>query len=564
MPSIASRVAIALKPTLAEAHHNLALLLALRGQTDQAIIEFQHALKIKANFPQAWEGLGRTQLDQRQFSTAAESFRRAISLRPTSELYTCLGLTSGATDQMDDALGAHQKAIELEPKRADAHLARGRVLRWCGWLDESIAAFRRAIALDPHHHIAHSELLYSLLFHEAITPKEAFAEHQRWAENHTAGIIPLPPPDNDRSPDRRLKIGYVSPNFRNQAVMSFVLPIIENRDARETEIFCYSDVTAPDQWTNRLRNSSDQWRDTAALTSEQLAHLVRQDKIDILIDLTGHIGGGRLQTFAYKPAPVQVSYIGYQATTGVSAIDYFLTDDWANPPGKSDCYFVEQLICLPESFFCYAPPPEAPPVGTLPAMANGHVTFGCLNNLAKVTQRTIALWSRVMNGIPNSRLMLLIPNGETIRQRLQTTFASAGVSPNRIELVHRVAPGEYLQRYNQIDIALDPVPFNGHTTTCDAAWMGCPTVTLSGTTYAHRYGGSLPRNLGLPELIAGSEEDYIRAAVTLASDLSHLAKLRLALREMMRHSIVTSGARFTRNLEIANRQMWQRWCESRG
>jgi predicted O-linked N-acetylglucosamine transferase (SPINDLY family) len=554
------RQAIVLRPDFPQAHCNLADALRAMGQSDEAIAEFRRAVELKPDFPEAWEGLGRVLLDQRQFAPAADAFRKLVALRPTAEHYITLGITLRALDEMDEAITALRQAAELQPNHADAHIALGSALQWCGKVDEAIVVFRQAIALSPTDHVAHSHLLYAMLFQGEFTADAIFTEHVAWAKQHTGGIVPLSPAQNDPSPDRRLKIGYVSPNFRNQAILSFVLPIIEHRDPWETEVFCYSDVRTPDQWTRRLRDAADEWRDTADLSHEQLAQAIRKDRIDILIDLTGHIGQGRLQTFAYQPAPVQMSYIGYQATTGLEAIDYFLTDDWANPPGQSDPYFVEQLVRLPDSFFCYAPPPEAPPVGPLPAESAGHITFGCLNNLAKVTPRTISLWSRALLAVPNSRFILLTPNSHEIRERIQSMFTTGGIAADRIEFVRRSAPAEYLARYNRIDIALDPVPFNGHTTTCDAAWMGCPTVTLAGKIYAYRYGGSVLRNIGLGELIANSEADYLRITTALAMDLSRLAQVRATLRSTMNDSPITDALRFTRNLETAYRRLWQTWC----
>jgi len=355
----------------------------------------------------------------------------------------------------------------------------------------------------------------------------------------------------------------VSPNFRNQAVMSFVLPIIENHNPAEVEIYCYSDTRAPDAWTERLRRRADHWRDTANVSDYQMTEVFRTDRIDILVDLTGHIGDGRLRTLAAKPAPIEVSYIGYQATTGLSSVDYFLSDDWADPIGQTEQYFAETIWRLPETFFCYQPPEEAPEVGALPAERAGFITFGCQNNLAKVTPRTLALWCRVLAAVPDSRMILLAPNCREADERIRAVFTSAGISSDRLELVRRATPREYLDRYNRIDIALDPVPFNGHTTTCDAAWMGCPTIMLAGPIFPYRYGGSVLLNIGLRDLIAASEDEYVRLAAALAADRSRLVAIRSTLRETMRGSPITDGPRFTRNLESAYRQMWKACIEKR-
>jgi protein O-GlcNAc transferase len=554
------RRAVELEENLFQAHFNLGDALAAQGDHEKAIESYRRVTELRPDFADAWEKLASLLMERRQFAPAADAYRALVQLCPTDQHYANLGAALGAIDEMDDAIAALQKAVELNPYNAYAHQALGAALQWCGQLDEAMTSLRRAMQLSPNNDAAHSRLLYTMLFHGGFCAKEVFDEHIAWGKRHTGHLIQLPPPQVDRAPDRRLRIGYVSPNFRNQAIMSFVLPIIEHRDPWETEVYCYSDTRISDQWTRKLQDAADEWRYTSNLTHAQLAQVIRQDKIDILVDLTGHIGDGRLQAFAYKPAPIQAMYIGYQATTGLPAIDYFLSDEWANPPGQSDQYFTEKVLRLPGPFFCYAPPPEAPDVGELPMRSNGHVTFGCFNNLAKVTPRTIALWSRVMNAVPNSKMILLTPHGRAIQQRLINALESGGVSADRIEFVRRVAPAEYLQRYNRVDIALDPVPFNGHTTTCDAAWMGCPTIMLAGEMYAQRYGGSVLRNIGLTDLVTDDDDDYIRTAAQLARDVERLSHIRATLRSTMQQSPITDGPGFTHGLEKIYRQIWRDWC----
>jgi protein O-GlcNAc transferase len=549
--------AIKLRPDLPQAHCSLGMAMWGLDRADEAVASYQLATELNPNLPLAWESLGTLLMGRRQLSSAADALRHAVALRPTAISYLNLGRALGGLDQFDESLAMLRKAVESSPNHAEAHDALGTALQWCGQMDEAVAAFRRAIDLEPRNFIAHSHLLYAMLFQGQSSPEEIFAEHLEWARRHTAHLVPTPAGENDRSPDRRLRIGYVSPNFRNQAIMSFVMPIIENHDRGAMEIHCYSDTRAPDEWTARLKRQADQWRDTATLSDLQLAQLIRADNIDILIDLTGHIGDGRLRAFALKPAPVQVSYIGYQGTTGVPAVDYFLTDDWADPAGQTERYFVEKLQRLPETFFCYEPPSDAPDIGPLPSTAAGLITFGCQNNLAKVTPRTIALWSRVLNAVPDSKLILLAPNSREVDDRILSAFTPAGISQNRIELVRRASPRDYLDRYNRIDIALDPVPFNGHTTTCDAAWMGCPTIILAGTIYPYRFGGTILRNIGLSDLIANDENDYVRLTGELAQNQQRLLRIRSSLRDEMRRSPITDGPGFTRKLELAYRQMWK-------
>jgi protein O-GlcNAc transferase len=556
------RAAIQLNPRYPLAHFFLGTALRIIGQLEQATESYRTAVELQPNYTQAWEKLAEVLTDRRRFAEAADASQHAVALSPTPMNYANLAGALGSADRFDESLAAMSRAAELSPQWSDAQKGLGSVYFSRGQQDDAIAAYRKAIELDPQNAIAHSMLLYMMLFHGGFSPEQLLAEHKQWAAQHTKDIIPLPPPTNDRTIDRRLRVGYISPNFRTQAVIFFILPILNNHDVWEVEIFCYSDVIMPDPWTLRARKKVEEWRDTARLTDEELTHLIRKDQIDILVDLTGHIGDGRLKTFAYKPAPIQISWIGYQATTGLPAMDYFLTDDWADPPGQTERYFVEKLYRLPETFFCYMSPPKPPDVGPLPALSAGYITFGSFNNFAKITPRTLDLWTRLLKAVPNSRLLLMIPASNQVEQRIRDIFTAAEITPDRLQLVHRVSLGEYLDRYNQIDIALDPVPFNGHTTTCDAAWMGCPTVMLAGEIFVYRYGGSVLRNLRLADLIATTEDDYIRIAAELAGDTKRLAEIRRTLRSTMAASPITDAQGFTQNLEKAYRRMWQKWCET--
>jgi predicted O-linked N-acetylglucosamine transferase (SPINDLY family) len=288
--------------------------------------------------------------------------------------------------------------------------------------------------------------------------------------------------------------------------------------------------------------------------------LIRDDQIDLLVDLSGHIAGHRLLVFARKPAPVQVTYLGYQNTTGMQAMDYRLTDDWSDPPG-TDAFYTEKLVRLPEAFFCYRPSPDAPPVGELPALASGHVTFGSFNNFAKVTPATLDAWAKILAGVSHSRLVILAHNAPSLHESLLNRFAGQGIEPGRVHIVNRCPRPEYLTRIAAVDIALDPFPFNGHTTTCDALWQGVPVVTLAGNNYASRFGSSAHNVLGLTELIAASAEQYVEIATTLARDLIRLATLRGELRPRIAASTLLDGAGFARRVEAAYRAMWIDWCQ---
>jgi protein O-GlcNAc transferase len=553
--------AVRLKPEYPQAHHNLALAHTGLGQMDLALASYRVALEQEPKRVETWEALGRVLLDIRQYPAAAAAFSRAIALRPSSGLYLLLGAAQGGLEDLDSAILATRKGVELDPESADAHEALGGELSWTGQFAEATVELRRAMAIDPRQKSAHSKLIYGLLMQDGFDPLDILKAHTEWGRLHADSVTPLRRPRNHPAPGRRLRVGYISNNFRRQAVSAFVLPILQHHDRQAVEIYCYSDVEIPDEVTRRIQKYANQWRETWAMNDEQLAGQIREDRVDILVELTGHIGKGRLGALAYKPSPVQISYIGYQGTTGVSAVDYVLSDDWTDPAGNEK-YYVEKLFRLPATFFVYEPPADAPLVAPLPAWRAGHVTFGCLNAVNKISVRAVGLWSQVMRATAGSRMMVLTTRCEATNRRLLENFAAHGITADRVELLQRTSAEGYYRRYNSIDLALDPVPFNGHTTTCDAAWMGCPTVTLSGQIYAHRFGGSVMRNLGLADLVTESEQAYVAAAVGLAGDLNRLGKMRSNLRFDMQRSPLTDGPGFTRNLEQAYRQMWQRWCET--
>jgi predicted O-linked N-acetylglucosamine transferase (SPINDLY family) len=368
---------------------------------------------------------------------------------------------------------------------------------------------------------------------------------------------------NSRDPERRLRIGYISPDFRHHATaVGGTFSLLANHDHREFEVYCYSGVLHPDAVTERLRGHADAWRETAGLSHQRLADLVREDRIDILVDLTMHMAGSRLPVFARKPAPIQVAWQAYPGTTGVSTIDYRLTDPFLDPPGQHDAFYTEESVRLPDGFWCYDPLAEDLPVNDLPAMKNGHLTLGCLNNFSKINEGVLALWARVLQAVPASRLLLLAPPG-CARERVANTLQEYGIARERVEFTGRLPRMEYLKLHNRIDLGLDPFPYNGHVTSLDAFWMGVPTATLVGERAAGRAGWSQLCNLGLEELAATTPEHYIEIVSGLAGDLERLAGLRRTLRERMRASPLMDGPRFARNVESAYRVMWRKWCESK-
>jgi predicted O-linked N-acetylglucosamine transferase (SPINDLY family) len=557
--------ALALRPAFVEAHHNLGLALAAQGDIAQAVAHYERALLLKPDYAEAHYNLGAVLAAQGDTAQAVAHYVRALALRPAfAEVHNNLGIVLEAQGDTAQAVAHYERALLLKPDYAEAHNNLGNALAAQGDTAQAVAHYVRALLLRPAFAEAHSNLLFTLNYVSDKDPVAVYAAHLDFAKRREPPLTALiQAHSNDRSLERRLRIGYVSSDFRQHSVGYFIEPVLEHHDHNRFEIFCYSNNLREDQVTGRLRSHADHWCRINSLSDEQAAQQIRADQIDILIDLSGHFGYNRLLVFARKPAPIQVTWLGYPNTTGLSAMDYRLTDGFADPVGMTEHLHSEQLVRLPECFSCYQPPQVAPEVSELPAWAKGYLTFGSFNNLAKVTPEVMAVWAQILRAIPGSRLILKNAglDGSTVQQRVRETFTGWGVAPDRLELLGRDRlQNTHLERYGSIDIGLDPFPYNGATTTCEALWMGVPVVTLAGRTHAGRVGVSQLSNLGLTELIGHTPDEYIAAALRLADGLEYLSALRKELRSRMAASPLTDGQRFTQNLEHAYRAMWQDWC----
>jgi predicted O-linked N-acetylglucosamine transferase (SPINDLY family) len=550
-------------PGSPEAHNNLGNVFMDQGKPGDAAACYQQALRLRPDYAEAHNNLGNVFQDQGELDKAAACYERALQLKPDYALAQYnLGLVSHDRGNLDEAVACYRQALKLDPAYAEAHNNLGNALKDQGILDEAVASFRRAIELKPDDPTAHSNLLYTLLFFPGYDARAIFEEHRLWNRRFAEPLARLIEPHrNDRTSHRRLRIGYVSPDFRDHAQSFFMAPLLAAHDHERFEIFCYADVARPDEITARLRSLAGVWRDIAGLSDDQVAGLVRQDRIDILVDLTMHMARNRLLVFARKPAPVQVSWLAYPGTTGLSTIDYRLTDPYIDPPGLHDRDYSEESIRLADTFWCYDPLAGEPAVSALPAMENGSITFGCLNNFCKVNDSVLKRWTQVLKGAPGSRLLLLAPEG-SVRQRTLDLLEREGVERDRVALVDRQPRPQYLEIYQRIDIGLDTFPYNGHTTSLDAFWMGVPVVTLMGPTPVARAGLSLLTNLGLSELVATTPEQFVSIAFALAGDVPRLCELRATLRDRLRASLLMDAPRFARMVEAAYREMWRRWCEN--
>jgi predicted O-linked N-acetylglucosamine transferase (SPINDLY family) len=452
-------------------------------------------------------------------------------------------------------------AVALSPEDAEPYTNLGNALKERGELDAAIDSYRRAAELRPDLSALHSNLLLTLHYHPDYSAEDLAREHRRWAERHVAPLASRRRPhSNDRRPDRRLRIGYVSADFREHSVARFMLPILEAHDRDQVEVYAYSDVTRPDAVTRAVRSNVDAWRNVCTANDAQVAELIRGDAIDVLVDLAAHSGRNRLLAFAEKPAPVQATYLAYCSTTGVDAIDYRLTDRFLDPPGADLSPYTERSIRLPDCYWCYAAPTAAG--GGAPIdneRIPGPPTFGCLNNFAKVTPAALRLWARLLLRVTEARLLLYARPGNH-RDRVLRTMRDTGVAESRIAFVDAQPFEDYLRTYREVDVALDPFPFCGGTTTCDALWMGVPVVSLTGRTAVSRAGSSLLSNAGLKDLVASTEAQYADLAAALLRDRRRLAELRRGLRPRLESSPLMDVPRFTRHLETAFRGMWREWC----
>jgi protein O-GlcNAc transferase len=552
------RRALQQKPGFAEAHSNLGFALWAQGKPHEAAACCGRAIQLKPDAAEPHNNLGLALKEVGKTHEAAACFRRAVELKPGyAEAHNNLGNALRDCGKLDEAVGCYRRALEIRPDYAEAHNNLGVACKDRGEMEKAVDCARRAVDLRPDRAELHSNLLYALLFCPGYDAGALYEEHRRWNQRHAAPLAEcIRPHPNDRSADRRLRIGYASPDFRDHCQSFFTMPLFSSHDREGFEIVCYSDVVRGDRITERLRSHADIWRNTAGLDHNGLAERIRADRIDILVDLTMHMARNRLLTFARKPAPVQVCWLACPGTTGMTAIDYRFTDPHLDPAGMFEHCYSEQSVRLPETFWCYDPLDGVPEVNALPAKEKGHISFGCLTNVCKVNSGVLTVWAEVLKAVGGSRLTLLAGEGSH-RQRVLDLLAERGVGCDRVTFLARRPRSQYLGYYHDIDIGLDTVPCNGHTTSLDSFWMAVPVVTLVGQTVMGRAGLSQLTNLGLPELIAFSSEQFVRIAVELALDLAGLSDLRSSLRERMRASPLMDAPPFARGIEAAFRQMWR-------
>ena len=552
------------QPAYAEAHNNLGNVLKRQGKLEEAIVHYRQALALKPAYADAHNNLGNALRDQGNLEEAVAQYRRALALKPAyAGAHNNLGNALRDQGNLEEAVAQYRQALALKPDYAEAHNNLGIALSNQGRLHEAQASYKRALTIRPDDVVPHSNLIIGMIYDSASTPETIADELRKWNDKHARHLALRKAHGNDRSLERRLRVGYVSADFWGYAAKHFILPLLSGHNRARVEVFLYSNEICADATIKHLQGLCDVWRSIVGMSDEAVAELISGDEIDILVDLSGHTAGNRLLVFARNPAPVTVTYLSSLITTGLSTMDYRLTDRYLSPSDSPE-WFSEELVRLPGCFVCYEPPTDGPPVVPSPAAITGQVTFGCFNNLVKVTPALVSLWAQILRSMPESRLVLkdltLVDSVQC--RRYLDLFMNNGIDEKRIELLPRTSMPDYLGTYGRIDIGLDPFPYNGCTTTCDALWMGVPVVTLAGVMSYSRFGVSLLSNLGLEEFIAGTPEEYVKKAVGLAKERKRLAALRAQIRPRMAAAVLCDAKAFAHGVEQAYRRMWRRWCRS--
>jgi protein O-GlcNAc transferase len=572
------RKALAIKPDYAEAHNNLGNALRQLRQLDGAVECYGHAIASQPDYAEAHSNLGLVLYDLGKLNEAISSFNKALAINPDyvevsgslssqswrGRAHCGLGNAFKVLGMPDEAAVSYQRALVINPDFSEAHSNLGNALKDLGRLDAAVASYRKALTIKSDYAEARSNLVFTLGYDPKISSPDILQEAKQWqAQCGFTGEIPKH--QNMPDPDRRLRVGLVSGDLRRHSVSFFLENVLAEIDKDKLELFSYATFPKADDVTARLKKSVAQWRTVVGVPDDALAAKIREDRIDVLVDLSGHTAYNRLAVFSRKPAPLQVTWLGYGGTTGVDGMDYILCDPLILPRSE-EAHYTEKPWRLPEVWMCFSPPGLEIDVGPLPALADGFITFGSFNNLTKVSGHAVACWARVLEAVPNSRLVLkaLQLGDATVQESIVARFTAEGIDPQRLAFHgHFAEQADHLRAYQKIDIALDPFPYSGGTTTAEALWMGTPVLTLRGERYVSHMGESLIHNAGLDEWISETPEEYVEKAMVFAADLLGLAALRGRLRGQLVASPVCDAPRFARNLEDAFRGMWWEWCGNR-
>jgi protein O-GlcNAc transferase len=546
-------------PEDADAHYNLGVAQNSSGLFTEAAESYRRAIKARPDDAGAYYNLAIIHKQLGQTELAATNYRRVVEIKPDfAEAHNNLGNILRDLGQFDEAEASYRRALQIKPQYAEAYYNLGKVLRDLGRLDESVASFRRTLELRPDFADAQSALLFTLNY-TAQPPAYCLEEARNYGrmvslkvtERYASWQCPEPP--------QRLRVGIVTGDLFSHPVAYFLEGLLAHIDPTRIELIAYPTQHKEDELTARIRPHFSAWKPLFDLDDEAAARLIHADGVHVLIDLAGHTGHNRLPVFAWKPAPVQVTWLGLPATTGVAEMDYVLGDPYAIPAGFEN-HFSETVWRMPESYLCLTVPASPVKVGPPPALSAGYVTFGSFNNLTKMTDAVVAVWARILLSVPNSRLLLKTKqlSEPAVCEKTRQRFAAHGISPERLLLSRNtISRDDHLATYNQVDIALDTFPYPGVTTSAEALWMGAPVLSLRGDRFMSCTAGSIAHNAGLPGWIAADEDDYVAKAVAFASDLGYLADLRAKLRQQVLSSPLFDATHFAHNFENALWGMWQ-------
>lgn len=549
-------------PNHADAWHHLGIALRNMGKGNEALESHANAARLRPNDDRLQHHLGLSLMDAGRMEEALSIVEGAMALKPDNPtIHNTLGILHQSMGREDQGLRHNLESVRLNPNFAEAWNNLGNLLGLMGQPQQAVSAFRKALELRPDAPHFHSNLLLHLLYDPTIPPETTQVEHVAWAKAHLPATDLQSGFNNDRDPYKRLKVGLVSPDFRNHTVASFLEPFIASLDQKGIEIFAYSCVMRPDETTSKFQGMVHHFRDISRVVDEAAAEIIKNDQIDILVDFAGHTSGNRLPLFGLHPAPVTLTQFGYPNTTGVPGIDYRITDAKADPVGMTDDLHTETLVRVEDFAWVWRAPQNAPEFVIREPNPEA-ILFGSLNNMAKVNDRVLAVWARILAKTPGSRLLMLTGKSETTAARIAQALEAVGVDPSRVVRLSRMDKAEYFAAQASIDIALDPFPYNGGVTTLDAIWMGTPVLALAGRTYVSRQGLAINRTLGMEDWTVRSEEEYIAKAVSLAMNPAGLTELRATLRNRLAQSPICDVASYGRRWEKAIRELWTRWCEA--
>ena len=552
-------------PEHIEALLNLGTTLKDQGKLDEAMTAYRQVLEIRPEFVSAYVNLANVCLAVGNSEEAVKIYQRGLAIEPDHlDALNNLGGAYRSIGRASESVSVYERALLAHPRSAKLHNNLGNAHASLGSPESALESYRRALGLDPEYAAAHSNMLLTSHYLPEITQERLAQQHAEWEATHARKLRSKWKPFlNDRDPTRRLRLGFVSSDLARHPVGSFFVLFIESLEFEQFETVCYSGRIVKDELTSRIEAASDIWRDVHHLSNDELAQSIRADSVDILFDLGGHTAGDRLLAFARKPAPIQIAWIGYPSTTGLAAMDYLIADRVQVPEEHED-FYAEEVVRLPAAHFCYDPPQGAPDVSPLPSLANGYVTFASFNNPLKLTDRVVEVWSEILERVPTAKLILKYRGLDEpeVRQRFLERFGKCGTAAERLELLGWTPYAQMMQEYDQVDVALDPFPFSGGATSCEALWMGVPVITCAGNTFASRQTLSYLSHIGVTETAADSLDEYIELAVALAGDFGRLGEMRAGLRETMAASPLCDARRFTASMTGSLRDIWRQWCDS--